>query len=206
MNKERLWEYKSRINKYVNPYYLIPILFIPFLLTTAGILLPQSSNSQDNHLTKNILISKSFANSNINNPNSSSSTNVKLIDSSNLPIPNNPAQSIWYPVALTNSFMSSYYLPPSQTTTFFGNVENYSYNITQNVLISASFVDKNNVPVALKTWNNVTLSPFQSRLIQLTSPANLNPGIYYVNVGIYTSNGSNLLGWFTHYQNFTVGK
>ncbi len=182
----------EKINRYINPHYLLPLLFIPFIMSAGSILLPQTTNAQNTNFQE-------ISNSMLIKP---SHTHITYND--NLPSPHNPNRAIWYPVTLTNSNMSSYYFSSSHNTTFSGTIENYSYNQQHNVLILISMINSNNMTVAKKSWKNISLAPFQMLNIRLTSPLNLNSGKYYVNIGVYTPEGSKLLGWYPHYQTFIV--
>ena len=117
-----------------------------------------------------------------------------------------PDRNVTYksPVALSANSLSEYYFPSGGSTTFKGTINNYTYNEAKTILIDLELYNQDNARVSQKIWNNVTLQPFQSQVIDWTSPPDLNPGVYYIDVGVYTDDGTRLLSWFPRYQNFTV--
>lgn len=125
---------------------------------------------------------------------------------SSLPSPANITQTVWYPVSLTENSMSNYYVGNGSSTVFNGTIANYS-NAEQTVLVDVEIYNSSSKErVARQTWDDVSFQPFATKSFSMIPPSGLPAGNYFVAVGVYTSGGSRLLGWFSGYQNFTVAQ
>ncbi len=105
-------------------------------------------------------------------------------------------------VQLTQNSMSDYYFKKGSTSTFNGTLENYS---SVQITFSADIIISNsqNQRITDKKFSNITLDPSETKTISMDTPPTLNPGTYFVNVGIYDSSGKQI-SWFPRYQNFKI--
>lgn len=117
---------------------------------------------------------------------------------------NSSTTTLWNPLSLNSSYLTSYYYKAGDETVFHGTITNYDYNTFHRVLISIEIYNEDYHRVAQVFYNPIPLNFNDYINVELISPRSLPPGRYYYTVGVYDAQSFKLMGWYPAYQQFTV--